>query len=73
MQLIVDYEYDNEKLNIHEINTIEIPIKSYIIFNDETYFSIMRLILDYESLHHGVFLLGYPKIKNIKIVHENDE
>lgn len=71
MKLEVDYEYDNKKLNIHEINTIVIPIKSYIVFNDEAYFSIMRLILDYESLHHGVFLLGDPKIKNIKIVYEN--
>ena len=71
MKLEVYYEYNNEKANIHEINTIEIPIKSYIVFNDEAYFSLMRLILDYESLHHGVSLLGDPKIKNIKIVYEN--
>lgn len=71
MKLIVDYEYDNEKSNIHEVNTVVIPISSYIIFNDEAYFTIMRFILDYESLHHGIFLLGDPKIKNIKIIYEN--
>ena len=68
MKIIVDYEFDDVKANIHEFNTIVIPIKSYIVINDEAYASIQRYILGYEGLHHGFFVVGDPKIKNIKIM-----
>ena len=71
MKLIVDYELNDVKANIHEFNTIVIPIKKHIIINDEAYFSIQRYILGYEGLRYGFFIIGDPKIKNIKIIHEN--
>ena len=68
MKLIVDYEFDDVKANIHEFNTLVIPIKSRIRINEETIFSIKRYILGYEGLHYGFFFFGDPKIKNIKIL-----
>lgn len=68
MKLVVDYEFDDLKANIHEFNVIVIPIETHITINDETYFSIKRYILGYEGLRHGFFVIGDPKIKNIKIM-----
>ena len=68
MKLVVDYEFNDVKANIHEFNTIVIPIQTCVIINEETYFSIQRYILGYEGLRYGFFVIGDPKIKNIKIV-----
>lgn len=68
MKLLVDYEFDDVKANIHEFNTIVIPIQTRVIINDETYFSIQRYILGLLGLRYGYFVTGDPKIKNIKIV-----
>ena len=68
MKLVVDYEFNDVKANIHEFNTIVIPIQTRVIINEETYFSIQRYILGYQGLRYGFFVIGDPKIKNIKIV-----
>lgn len=72
MKIVVDYEFNDVKAKIHEFNTLVIPIKSHIIINEETLFSIKRYILGYEGLHYGFFVIGDPKIINIKIVNENN-
>ncbi len=67
MNLIVTYEFNEPKHNIHEFDDAVIPISKRIIFNEETLPSINRFILGLIGLKYGCFVVGTPSIKNIKI------